>query len=174
MSTQRKEYPSWRTQSMEAHDEPFYRKRERLSLKFRRRCLVIAALAVGIALASPAIAQCPKPSQMHLPRTPAAAKFWAQTQLVHYGWNTPAQWKALNQLWTNESNWRCNAKNHTPVYLKVNGQWVKFYAGGIPQCIGLNPKASVQTQIKVGLDYIKARYGSPVAALRFWNRHNYY
>jgi hypothetical protein len=58
--------------------------------------------------------------------------------------------------------------------LKVDGKWIKFYAGGIPQRIGLNPKANVKRQIKVGLDYIKSRYGSPIKAWAFWKRNGWY
>jgi len=107
-------------------------------------------------------------------RTPEVAKMYAQTQLNKYGWDNQTQWLALQELWTNESNWRPNAKNHLPVKMLINGRWIKFYAGGIPQRLGLSPKASIPTQIATGLSYIKDRYGSPVKALRFWNRHYWY
>lgn len=32
----------------------------------------------------------------------------------------------------------------------------------------------VEGQAKDGLNYIKNRYGSPTAALKFWNLHSYY
>jgi hypothetical protein len=56
----------------------------------------------------------------------------------------------------------------------IDGKWVKFYAGGIPQRLGLNPKASVQEQIRVGFDYVLARYKTPCKALLFWQGHYYY
>jgi hypothetical protein len=111
---------------------------------------------------------------MFVARTPQAAKMWAQTQMAAYGWNGKAERLALEKLWTYESNWRPNAKNHTPVKMLVNKRWVKLYAGGIPQRLGLNPKTPVKAQIRAGMDYVKARYGSPVKALGFWKRHFWY
>jgi len=160
---------------MEAQNEATSIGGDWFALKFKARFLVVAALAVGIALATPAMAQSPNFYEMALSkRTPEIAKIYAQTQLHKYGWDNKADWLALQKLWTNESNWRPNAKNHLPVKLLIDGKWVKFYAGGIPQRLGLNPKANIPTQIRVGLDYIQNRYGSPVKALKFWERHYWY
>jgi len=121
------------------------------------------------------MAQSPNFYEMALvKRTPEIAKVYAQTQLHKYGWDSKTQWRSLHTLWTHESNWRPNAKNRQPVKMLINGKWVKFYAGGIPQRLGLNPKTNIPFQIKTGLDYIKARYGSPVKALKFWNSHGWY
>jgi hypothetical protein len=132
-------------------------------------------MAVGFVLATPAQAIAPvvhkKPQVL---RTPESAKAYAQTQLNNYGWNNKTQWEALHLLWTKESNWRPNAQNKTPVFVIKNGKKVKVYAGGIPQKLGLSPTASVERQVTVGLDYIKARYGSPVKALSFWKLHFWY
>jgi len=157
---------------MEAHDDGTRIGGDWSALRFKARLLVVAALAVGFALATPALATAPK--RVIVLRTPESAKIYAQTQLNKYGWNNKTQWLALHQLWTNESNWRPNAKNHTPVKMLIDGKWVKFYAGGIPQKLGLSPKASVERQVTVGLNYIKTRYGSPSKALAFWNKHYWY
>ena len=157
---------------MEAHDDGTRIGGDWSALKFKARVLIVAALAVGLLLAAPASAIAP--NKVIVLRTPESAKIYAQSQLHKYGWNTKTQWLALHQLWTNESNWRPNAKNHTPVKMLVNGKWIKFYAGGIPQKLGLSPKASVERQVEVGLTYIKARYGSPAKALAFWERHCWY
>ena len=107
-------------------------------------------------------------------RTPLAAKKFAKSQLPYWGWGK-GQWACLNQLWTNESNWRANAFNKTPVKMFIKGKWVALHAGGIPQRLGLSPKASVPIQINVGLTYIKNRYKSPCGALKWWNnRHFWY
>ena len=127
---------------------------------------------MGILLATPALAIAPK--EFIVARTPEAAKSYAQTQLHKYNWNSKYQWACLVQLWTNESNWRPNAKNHQAIKMLIDGKWVKFYAGGIPQRLGLNPKASVQEQIRVGFDYVLARYKTPCKALSFWQGHYYY
>ena len=157
---------------MEAHDDGTRIGGDWSALRFKARLLVVAALAVGFALTTPALATAPK--RVIVFRTPESAKIYAQTQLNKYGWNNKTQWLALHQLWTNESNWRPNAKNHTPVKMLIGGKWVKFYAGGIPQKLGLSPKASVERQVTVGLNYIKTRYGSPSKALAFWNKHYWY
>jgi hypothetical protein len=160
------------TQSMEATNDGSRIGGDWFALKVQARILLVAALAVGYLLATPALAIAPK--QLVILRTPASAKAYAHTQLHKYGWNSKTQWDSLLLLWQRESNWRPNAKNHTPVRMTVNGKTVQLYAGGIPQRLGLNPKASVQKQIQVGLDYVQARYGSPAKALAFWNQHNYY
>jgi len=157
---------------MEAHDDGSRIGGDWFALKFKARILVVVALAIGYLLATPALAIAPK--EFIVARTPTAAKFYAQTQLHKYKWNSKAQWVCLVQLWTNESNWRPEAKNHQAVKMLINGKWVKFYAGGIPQRLGLNPSASVQEQVRVGLNYVRDRYRTPCEALSFWQRHYYY
>ena len=159
---------------MEAHDDGSRIGGDWFALKFKARFLLIAALAVGIGFASPSVAQSPKAFNQVIKRTPAAAKAYAQLQLHKYGWNSPYQWKCLVTVWTNESNWRPQAINKTPVKLKVNGTWVAYYAGGIPQRLGLSPQASVSTQVDVGLRYIRDRYTTPCKSLRFWRIHYWY
>jgi TP901 family phage tail tape measure protein len=76
-----------------------------------------------------------------------------------------SEWNALRQLWTNESGWRVNAEN------------ASSGAYGIPQALPASKMASAgsdwrtnpATQIAWGLDYIKARYGTPSFALASWN-----
>ena len=157
---------------MEAHDDGSRNGGDWFALRSKVRFLVVAALAVGIALATPAIALAPK--EFLVLRTPQSAKIYAQTQLNKYGWDSRTQWACLSTLWQKESNWRPNAKNHQPVKMLIDGRWIKFYAGGIPQRLGLNPKASVQKQVKVGLDYVQSRYRTPCQALSFWQRHYWY
>jgi len=120
------------------------------------------------------VAQSPKAFTDAIERTPAAAKAYAHSQLHKYGWNSTYQWRCLVTVWTNESNWRPNAYNATPVKLVVDGLTVSYHAGGIPQRLNLSPKASVSTQVKVGLDYIRDRYENPCNALKWWNRHYWY
>lgn len=135
------------------------------------RFLTAAALAVGIAFATPAQAFAPKQFNM---RTPSFAKHFAKSQLPYWNWKSKKQWSCLNQLWTNESNWRADAFNKTPVRVFINGKRKNLHAGGIPQKLGLSPKRSVPFQVNAGLEYIDARYGSPCGALHFWNRHHWY
>ena len=125
-------------------------------------------------IATPSHALAPKTTpEMLVPRTAKAAKAYAAKQMPSYGWNAK-HFVCLTELWRRESNWRADAYNHTPVYQVRNGKRVKLHAGGIPQRLGLNPKATVQVQIKVGLDYIQNRYGNPCRALAKHNASNWY
>ncbi len=125
--------------------------------------------------ATPALAQGPNFYELALiSRKPEVAKLYAQSQLHRFGWDNKAQWSSLLILWTRESNWRPNAKNHQPVIIFSNGKKIKLYAGGIPQKLGLSPKFSIPRQIDIGLNYIKVRYGSPAKALYFWNHGHYW
>ena len=110
---------------------------------------------------------------MLIDRTPIAAKQHAQRQLALYSWNAK-QWGCLETLWTKESNWRPNAQNKQPVTITKNGKKVKVHAGGIPQILGMSPALSVEEQVRLGLKYVQARYGSPCSALNFHLKRNYY
>lgn len=96
--------------------------------------------------------------------TPAEAQSYARGLLEAYGWS-PDQMSSLTTLWNNESGWDYHAENSS------SGAY------GIPQALPANKMASAgsdwhdngATQIRWGLGYIKGRYGSPSAALNFWN-----
>jgi hypothetical protein len=103
-------------------------------------------------------------------RTPEAAKEYAKTQMADYGWNSPAQWACLLDLWTGESNWRPQAFNRKSVY--QDGE--RLHAGGIPQILGLGPDKTVEYQIEKGLIYIQSRYDTPCTANNFWHRNFWY
>jgi hypothetical protein len=101
---------------------------------------------------------------------PAYNKRFAQTYMANkYGW-CGNQFPCLVTLWNRESGWRVNAHNRS------SG------AHGIPQSLPGNKMASAgpdwynnpQTQIKWGLKYIKARYGTPCSALSSWNHKGWY
>jgi hypothetical protein len=90
-----------------------------------------------------------------------------------YGWapgQNPAQWAALDKLWTQESGWRDNATNPS------SGAY------GIPQALpgdkmaadGSNWRTSDNTQVKWGLHYIKERYGTPEAAWAHERENGWY
>jgi len=121
-------------------------------------------------LATPAVATSPRMVDM---RTPMAAKYHAKTQLSVFGWSS-REWVCLSSLWGRESSWNPDARNKTAVQVLKNGKWVKAYAGGVPQILGMNPNLSVPTQVHKGLVYIQSRYDSPCGALKFWDRHNWY
>lgn len=91
------------------------------------------------------------------------------TLLQEFGFGLD-QMPALDDLWTHESGWNHQASNPS------SGAY------GIPQALPGSKMASVAddwetnpaTQIRWGLGYIKDRYGSPDAALAFWQSNGWY
>ncbi|WP_110208083.1 lytic transglycosylase domain-containing protein [Nocardioides daejeonensis] len=83
----------------------------------------------------------------------------AKALLAEFGFGSD-QFSCLDSLWTRESNWRVNADNPTSS------------AYGIPQALPGSKMASAgadwatnpATQIRWGLGYIQARYGTPCSA----------
>jgi hypothetical protein len=101
----------------------------------------------------------PQPAPPAKPQPPAGSpQQIAQQLLGQYGW--AGQFSCLNSLWTLESGWNIYAENPTTG------------AYGIPQALPGDKMASAgpdwqsdpTTQIRWGLDYIQATYGSPCAA----------
>ncbi|WP_411283029.1 hypothetical protein [Lapillicoccus sp.] len=88
----------------------------------------------------------------------------ARSMLGDFGWND-SQWRCLEQLWTGESGWNYQAAN------------ASSDAYGIPQALPAAKMGTVAadyrtnpvTQITWGMQYVKATYGSPCAALGSWN-----
>jgi hypothetical protein len=111
---------------------------------------------------------------MALIKTPDQAKAHAKIEMKSWGWKTSREWSCLHTLWTKESNWRSTAKNKVAVTQTRGGKTVKLHAGGIPQILGLDPLTTVPAQIERGFEYIKHRYGSPCAAMEWWNRKKWY
>jgi hypothetical protein len=95
--------------------------------------------------------------------------FAKQYMQQRYGWGAD-QFAALEQLWQHESGWSQGAHNPS------SG------AHGIPQALpgskmgmfGADWATNPETQIKWGLHYIQSGYGSPSAALGFWQANNWY
>jgi len=86
-----------------------------------------------------------------------------------YGWGTD-QFQCLDNLWTKESGWDYQAVN-------ANGG-----ATGIPQAlpgskmatVGSDWRTNATTQIKWGLQYISAAYGTPCSAWAHSQANNFY
>lgn len=84
---------------------------------------------------------------------------YAHNLVLSYGWSE-YDFECLVKLWNRESSWNLNAVN------KRSG------ACGIPQSLpcskmksaGADYRTNYKTQIRWGLNYIKARYGSPANA----------
>jgi hypothetical protein len=108
--------------------------------------------------------------QVELARSPYGAKKVAKDILFNeYGFKQ-VQYKCLEELWTEESNWRYKAHN------KSSG------AHGIAQALPANKMDVVSTdwrtnpvtQIRWGLRYISIRYETPCKALSKHKRSNWY
>ncbi|MBV9853217.1 MAG: lytic transglycosylase domain-containing protein [Streptosporangiaceae bacterium] len=83
----------------------------------------------------------------------------AASMLASYGWSA-SQFSCLNPLWERESGWSVTAQNP--------GSGAYGIAQALPasQMASAGPdwQTSAATQIKWGLGYIQARYGSPCGA----------
>ncbi len=108
--------------------------------------------------------------QVDLARTPDGAKLVAKNLIADsYNWNS-TQVSCLTQLWNGESHWNFKAHNY------------RSGAHGIAQAlpatkmeiISTDWRTNPLTQIKWGLTYIKARYGTPCTALKKKHRSHYY
>lgn len=108
-------------------------------------------VAIGISLFTPAYAVAPDEAKQYI-----SAKEYAALRL-----DNTQQYKCLSILYGKESAWDDKA---------VNGSHY-----GIPQGRSEYLKtASKYEQVDWGLAYIEARYGTPCAALRFFQRYNYH
>ena len=119
---------------------------------------------------APAPAPAPSPSRDGLWHASAElAQAYASGAAAQRGW-TGSQFTDLVKLWNKESGWSWKAQNpSSPAY-------------GIPQAnpgskmerFGANWRDDAAVQIDWGLYYIAQRYGSPSAAMHYWNQHTSY
>jgi hypothetical protein len=117
------------------------------------------AQSSAVPAAQPVAAAQPSPSPTSAP--PAASgspQQIAEAMLGSFGWSS-SQFSCLDPLWAHESGWSVTAANPDGAY-------------GIPQALPGSKMASAgpdwqtdaATQIKWGLEYIQATYGSPCGA----------
>ena len=109
--------------------------------------------------------------QVQLAKTPVGAQQVAKELIAsqYASWNS-SQVSCLNQLWNGESHWNFQAHNY------------RSGAHGIAQAlpadkmeiIATDWRTNPVTQIKWGLSYIKARYGTPCKALAHKHWRGYY
>lgn len=87
------------------------------------------------------------------------------------GWDTGAQWDALDYIYTKESNWDPHATNPSsgafgiPQFNPVSGTLQQYL-----------PDRSTDpfVQVTAGAQYIEDRYGDPIAAQEFWKANQWY
>ncbi|AKY03808.1 hypothetical protein AVT29_gp53 [Streptomyces phage Amela] len=101
-----------------------------------------------------------KPTPKPTPRTP---KQIGKALAAERGW-TGAEWEALEELWTNESDWNPDAQNPTSTAYGIAQFLDSTWAG-----YGIAKTSDPERQIVAGLRYIEARYGTPSKALAFWH-----
>jgi hypothetical protein len=109
--------------------------------------------------------------QVQLAKTPIGAQQVAKELIAsqYASWSS-SQVSCLNQLWNGESHWNFQAHNY------------RSGAHGIAQAlpadkmeiIATDWRTNPVTQIKWGLSYIKARYGTPCKALAHKHWRGYY
>jgi hypothetical protein len=103
------------------------------------------------------------------PPDPNTAQSIAYNMMAGFGFSPTRYFGCLLNLWNRESGWRYDAENASGAY-------------GIPQALPGSKMASAgpdwqtnpATQIRWGLGYIKALYGSPCGAWAFWEGNGYY
>jgi hypothetical protein len=110
----------------------------------------------------------PTPSKTETPKPKATPKLQTPKQIgreaaAKRGW-TGSEWDALEQLWTNESDWNPDAQNPTSTAYGIAQFLDSTWSG-----YGIAKTSDPEKQIEAGLRYIEARYGKPSKALAFWN-----
>ena len=123
-----------------------------------RNAVIASALAVAVGAS---IASCSPPDNAHT---------IAKNILYSYGWGNDQQYNCLDALWQRESGWNLYATNP--------------YSGayGIPQALpgtkmaaaGPNWRTDAATQIRWGLSYIRADYGTPCGAWAHSEAYGWY
>ena len=93
------------------------------------------------------------------------AKAQVRAVAARFGWNADPQWPALERLVQKESSWNPAAANPRS---SARGLFQKMTSIHGP----VEPTAAGQAEW--GLPYIRQRYGTPVKALAFHDRNNYY
>jgi|GEM_PF-836216 len=88
-----------------------------------------------------------------------------KTVATTYGWGFGRQWDAIKTLVQRESSWNPNAKNPRS---SARGLFQKMTSIHGPV------ERTVLGQARWGLRYIKDTYGTPLDALRFHNKNNWY
>lgn len=147
-----------------------------VSRSLDREALVRTVKAAALSSASGAALTQTVTIKPAVPSVAASAVSYAPSQLKaltislmpSFGFST-SDFSCIDQIWTQESGWNVHAANPSGAY-------------GIPQALPGSKMASAgpdwqnnaTTQIKWGLGYIKASYGTPCNAAAFKLAHGWY
>jgi hypothetical protein len=94
----------------------------------------------------------------------------AYNMLPSFGFNPTTQYRCLAYLWESQSGWNYRATNPaSPAYGIPQAD-----PGGKMASAGSDWRTNPATQIKWGLGYIEAVYGTPCNAWNFYRTHDYY
>ena len=92
-----------------------------------------------------------------------------QNTAKQFGWGSGKQWAALAWLIQHESSWNPKAQNPTSsaygLFQFLNSTW---------RTVGGHKTSNPAKQALYGMRYIKQRYGSPLGAKAFWQKHHWY
>lgn len=133
-------------------------------------------IAASAVIEKPAIERvyCGTPKQRIWKNSNASNIALGESLAAEHGWTGP-QFIALKELWSCESSWDQGAKNPKTGACGI-AQSFPCSKGG--DGVYLNGEFTWQPnperQIRWGLGYIAARYGSPQLALNFHYSHNWY
>ena len=98
--------------------------------------------------------------------TDAQNRVLGQKMAAAYGWSTGDEWTALDNIAMAESGWSDTVANPTSnargIAQKISGWSSDYQYGNAPQ------------QIRWFLNYIKQRYGDPIAAWKFHLANGWY
>jgi hypothetical protein len=94
------------------------------------------------------------------PADPSGAEAIGKAMLASFGFNETTQWGCLYALWTRESGWNVYAENPASGAYGIP----QAFPGSKMESAGADWQTDPATQIKWGLGYIAAMYGTPCGA----------
>ena len=93
-------------------------------------------------------------------------KMWTRWKFTH----RLKEFACLDAIFNSESHWNPKAHNTQAVWMGGKA----YYAGGIPQLLGLKTSVNPYRQVSAGINYVNRRYQSPCRALTWHLKHGWY
>ena len=138
-----------------------------MSISFIRRIASPKKALTAAAMAAATTGMVLSAAPAHAASVDSAAQAKA---IAHRMIPNAAQFNAFSNIVQRESNWNVGAVNSSSGAYGL----VQALPGSKMASAGANWKTSAATQIKWGLNYMNARYGSPVGAWSFWQANGWY
>ena len=124
-----------------------------------------ALTAAALAAATAGMALTAAPAQAAPMSSASSAKAIAHRMIPN-----ATQFNAFSKIVQHESGWNEKARNRSSGAYGIP----QAYPGSKMASAGSDWKTNPATQIKWGLDYMNARYGSPAGAWAFWQANHWY